>query len=124
MIIERHLEALQKEHPDATLSSNPDGTCTVRVPRLPLCGGWNRDSVEVAFIVPTGYPLANPDCFWAEPGLALASGGPPKNTGMAQVPGSPPGWLWFSWHPAMWDPNGSDFATYVRLIRRRLAEPE
>lgn len=124
MIVERHFDALREQHPGAALTANPDGTWTVRVPQVPLADGWNRDMVEVAFIVPTGYPLASPDCFWAEPGLALASGGPPKNTGMSPAPGSPPNWLWFSWHPGMWDPNGSDLGTYLRLIRRRLAQPE
>lgn len=124
MIVERHFEALQAGHPGATLSANSDGTWTVQVPGIPLPPGWDRLAVDVAFVVPTGYPIASPDCFWAEAGLALASGGAPKNTGMSAVPGSPPNWVWFSWHPGTWDPNGSDLGTYVRLIRRRLAHPE
>lgn len=124
MIVERHFEALRARHPAATLADNQDGTWTVHVPGIALPLGWDRQAVEVAFVVPTGYPIASPDCFWAEPGLTLASGGAPKNTGIAAVPGSPPNWVWFSWHPGMWDPNGSDLDTYVRLIGRRLAQPE
>jgi hypothetical protein len=124
VIVQRHFETLEADHPNASLAGNQDGTFTVRVPGIPLPPGWNRQTVDIAFVVPTGYPLANPDCFWAEPDLALASGGAPKNTGQSATPGSPPNWLWFSWHPGMWDPNGSDLGTYLRLVRRRLAQPE
>lgn len=123
MIIERHFEELLAKRPGATMLPNGDGSRTVRVPNFKIPGGWNRDRVTVAFVVPSGYPLASPDCFWTEPGLALNHGGVPQNTGQNPGPGIEPGWLWFSWHPSNWNANDSNMETYLNIIRRRFADP-
>lgn len=122
MILQRQFETLAARWKGATLSGNGDGSHAITVPDLSLPPGWNRSSVGVAFVVPVGYPLAAPDCFWSEPGLALDHGGPPQNTGHNAGAGIPPGWLWFSWHPGYWDANGSNLETYLNVIRRRFAE--
>jgi hypothetical protein len=123
MIVQRHFEALLEKRPGATLAANDDQSHTITVPDLQIPPGWNRDRVAVAFVAPAAYPIAQPDCFWAEPGLALAHGGVPQNTGQNPGPNIGPGWLWFSWHPSNWDANKSDMETYLKIIRRRFAEP-
>lgn len=123
MIVERHFEELLANRPGATIVANGDGSHTIKVPNLAIPSGWNRDCVAVAFVAPTGYPLASPDCFWTEPGLALSHGGVPLNTGQTPGPGVEVGWLWFSWHPACWNANDSNMETYLNIIRRRFADP-
>ena len=126
MILEKQFEQLVgSREPKPELISNSDGTHAVKVPGLRIPKGWNRDQVSVAFVVPVGYPLASPDCFWAEPGIALEHGGVPQNTGQNPGPGIEAGWLWFSWHvqPGNWNPNASNLGTYVNIIRRRFADP-
>lgn len=123
MHVERHFESLRAVYPKATLAPNPDASFVVVVPGIALPQGWNRESVAIAFIAPAGYPVAAPDCFWTEPGLMLANGGSPQNTGANQLPGIPVGWLWFSWHPSRWEANqGDNLTTYVNMIRRRFEE--
>ena len=122
MIVNQHFERLLKRHVDAEIAANADGSFTVTVPDVPTGKGWNLTKVAVAFVVPAGYPLAAPDCFWAEPGLALEHGGPPQNTGQNPGPNSPNGWLWFSWHPSTWNANSSNMETYLNVIRRRFAD--
>ena len=123
MIVERHFEALLANRPGATLIANDDKSLTVTVPELKIPAGWNRDRVAVAFVVPASYPVGSPDCFWTEPGVALAHGGPPQNTGQNPGPNVDPSWLWFSWHPGSWNANDSDMETYLNIIRRRFADP-
>lgn len=124
MIVEEHFTRLKERFRDAAMVSNADGSWTVTVPEVPLKAGWNRTATDVAFLVPAGYPLASPDCFWVAPGLALAHGGPPKNTGFNGAPNVPPDWLWFSWHPSRWDPQQATLETYINVIRQRFADPQ
>ena len=123
MHVERQFESLRSAYPRAALVPNADTSSVIIVPELALPPGWNRTNVGVAFIAPAGYPVAAPDCFWTEPGLMLANGGTPQNTGTNQLPGIPAGWLWFSWHPSRWDANrGDNLMTYLKVIRRRFEE--
>lgn len=124
MIAQQHFERLQARFPGATIVANGDGSFTVTVPHVRLGPGWSRDRVAVAFVVPAGYPLASPDCFWTEPDLRLAHGGVPQNTGQNPGPNIQPGWLWFSWHPSNWTANGSNMETYLNVIRRRFSNPQ
>jgi len=122
MIVDQHFERLRKRHGNAVIVANGDGSFTITVPDVPTGKGWNREKVTVAFVAPAGYPLAAPDCFWTEPGLALEHGGPPQNTGQNPGPNIGNGWLWFSWHPSTWNANHSNMETYLNVIRRRFAD--
>jgi len=122
-ILARHFQALLERYSDAVLTPQDDGTHVVSVPQLPLPTGWNRSVVDISFLVPAGYPQAVPDCFWTAPGLALAHGGAPQNTGQQFTPGIPGDWVWFSWHPGTWNPNSDSLLTYLNVIRKRLNEP-
>jgi len=111
--------------PSAKIKEIGDGQSLVTVVdvRLPL-EKWNRPATEVCFVVPRGYPLANPDCFFAEEGLRLANGAMPKNSALQSQPYFSGQRLWFSWHFQGWNPNRDSLFTYVKMIQDRLNRPE
>ena len=76
----------------------------------------------VWFVVPVGYPAAQPDCFWASAELRLSSGAAPSNSGEQIIPGLQQPALWFSWHLTTWRPAHDDLTTYARFIQRRFAD--
>lgn len=120
-LLELQFEQLQEKY-EATKTDPGNGTYVVTLHNVPLPPGWNRPTTDVAFVVPAGYPQAAPDTFYVNPGLALAHGGVPQNTGQNPVPGVAPDWLWFSWHPQSWNANRDNLSTYANVVRRRLAE--
>ena len=87
--------------------------------------GWNRQTADLLFVVPPGYPAGQPDCFWIEPGnFRLADGSTPKNTN----DGSPipsdvnpqRSTTWFSWHVQSWNPSRDTLYTFFKVILERL----
>lgn len=122
----KHFADLQEIIPGATISELPDGTAWITIPNVKTLptGAWNVESTNVSFIAPAGYPQAQPDCFWADEGLRLASGQVPKNTGLQGAPNVSGQYLWFSWHVSQWDPNKDNFLTYLNVIKKRLRTPE
>ena len=100
----------------------PDGTAMVSVPGVPLPPGWSQSGTTVRFIVPVGYPMAKPDCFWADPGLRLANGGQPASSGVNTLPHGQGNGLWFSWHVGVWKATDT-LLTYVRVVQNRLSQP-
>lgn len=112
------LQELRTAHPDAQLlHAEPHGA--VITTQLTLPPGWNAGSTGVAFTIPPAYPAAQPDCFYADANLRLASGSLPANTGLQPLLGNT--WLWFSWHLQQpWQPNRHTLHTYVRFIEERL----
>jgi hypothetical protein len=107
----------------ATMTPAGNGTFVVRIPAFPLPAGWNATETTVYFVVPVGYPVAQPDTFWTEPNLKLRGGGPPMNTGVQNLPGLPPNLQWFSWHPSSWNPNRDNLVNYAKMIENRFREP-
>ncbi|MHB8217088.1 MAG: E2/UBC family protein [Candidatus Sulfotelmatobacter sp.] len=125
-ILDEHFAQLEsiagRRFSEATRTEGSNGTWVVKLCDFVLPPGWNRTHTNVYFLVPAGYPVARPDTFWTDRGLQLASGGPPASTGSNQPPGVPPDLLWFSWHPAAWNPNRDNLVNYVVMIRRRFEE--
>jgi hypothetical protein len=121
-LLETQLDSLTKVYPAARLHRHPDGTALVEIPDFILPPGWNASSTTAYFVIPLGYPMARPDCFWTDANLRLANGGMPSNTGANAGHGLPQEKLWFSYHPASWNPNLDNLLTYAKLIRRRLEE--
>jgi hypothetical protein len=118
MVSEVELAALVACYPAAAVHERPDHSAIVVVPSLPLGLGWSQPSTEVRFLVPTPYPAAQPDCFYADGQLRLAGGRMPANTALAELDGDQ--LLWFSWHLTGWHPHRNDLVSYVRFIERRL----
>jgi len=101
------------------------GAYLVCVSEVKLPSGWNREAVDVLFVLPPGYPAAPPDCFWVEPvGLRLVDGGTPQNSNDANpIPGDTKQGrqtTWFSWHLQGWDPSRGSLLTYFNVILQRL----
>lgn len=105
-----------------TILSN--GAHLIAVDNVHLPEGWNREKVTLLFVAPPGYPSAQPDCFWLEPGgLRLAGGLTPQASNDANpIPGdeTPRSTTWFSWHLQGWNPNRDSLVTYFNVIKQRL----
>lgn len=113
--------ALVKEaYPDAAMQLVPAGTSIITIPEVILGDGWSLPRTFIKFVAPVGYPLANPDCFWAHPTLRLKNGVMPQNTNLSPIPGTGEPLLWFSWHTKQWNPNKDNLLTYIRVIKDRL----
>jgi hypothetical protein len=109
--------------PDATLVDGAaDESLLVSIPAIRLPTGWSQPFTPVWFLVPVGYPAAQPDCFWAAADLRLETGAPPSNAGAQQIPVVELHALWFSWHLANWNPATDTLSTYARFILRRFAD--
>jgi hypothetical protein len=115
------LASLVSARPASRLIDGPN-LSVVEVPEILLPAGWSATVTTVWFAVPNGYPAAQPDCFWAEPTLRLATGALPQNSGLQGLPviGAPG--LWFSWHLSAWRPGRDGLVSYVRFITRRFAD--
>lgn len=120
--IEDQMDHLRRVCPQALTRSLSDGTTLVTVGDVSLPAGWSQPTTAVDFVVPTGYPVAKPDCFYANVGLRLANGAMPQSSGLNALPGTNESRLWFSWHVASWNPVTDSLLTYLRVIQRRLAE--
>lgn len=71
--LELEFEALQRRFPEAILRSE-GGVIIVSAPGVGLPEGWNKATTTVHFVVPPGYPFANPDCFNIDDDVRLSSG--------------------------------------------------
>jgi hypothetical protein len=122
-IIERELALLRKDHPEATATALPSGAHLVTIPKVELPGGWNRQQTTILFVAPPGYPAAQPDCFWVEPGqMRLEKGGTPQGSNDSNpIPEVTPArqLTWFSWHLQKWNPNSDSLVTYLNVIMQR-----
>jgi hypothetical protein len=119
--VEEQFAEISATFSGATLTPAGGGMHLVRIHNMPLPEGWSQPSTEIRFIVPSGYPYAAPDCFWADMALRLRGGGMPKNATVGQtMPGQTDSQtLWFSWHVnTAWNPSCT-LSTYVKVIRKR-----
>jgi hypothetical protein len=120
--IESQLLALRELNSEASMDSLADGSFLVTIPNVPLPAGWNHSVVTILFVAPPGYPGAQPDCFWVEPGgMRLADGKTPQGSSDSNpIPGVGPRGTWFSWHVQRWDPNYDSLTSYFRVVLQRL----
>lgn len=115
-------DALTANFIGAALLDVADGSALVSIPSVGLPAGWSSPTALVWFLIPVGYPAAQPDCFWAAGDLRLASGAMPSNTGVQLLPTTQEPALWFSWHLAGWRPAVDSVSTYTRFVLRRFAD--
>jgi Prokaryotic E2 family E len=116
-LLDEQMAAVAQAYPGATIRETGDGTHIVAA-RLPLHTGWSTSSTLARFLVPIPFPAAQPDCFYADPGLRLSSGAMPTNAGLQPLAGEQ--LMWFSWHVASWNPARDSLLSYVRFIAERL----
>lgn len=119
-IFERHVDALRNSGQSVEVRPLASGAVLLTIRDVPLPAGWNKPLTSVRFVAPAGYPFAAPDCFWADPDLALASGLAPQASNNQPEPESGDPGTWFSWHVGQWNPNSDSLLTFFRLIKRRL----
>lgn len=121
-IVEQQLDLLRKDYPEASATPLPTGAHLITIPNVAIPHGWNRQTTTILFLAPPGYPGAQPDCFWVEPGqMRLEAGGTPQGANDSNpIPGAPPRQLtWFSWHLQSWNPNQDSLVTYFNVIMQR-----
>ena len=104
----------------------PSGTRLISIPDVPIDAGWNKASTSLRFLVPSNYPYAALDCFWADNDLRLANGSVPQAAQANNViPEANENGLWFSWHLAHpWNPNRDSLTSWVNTIKDRLRRPQ
>lgn len=119
--IDREFEVLQARFPLATITPI-GGAHVVSVPDVRLPSGWNKQVVTAHFIVPVGYPHANPDCFNVDVDLRLASGAIPQNAAIQSMPHAGQT-LWFSYHlQRPWKPGRDTLLTWMGVVAARLSD--
>jgi hypothetical protein len=120
--IDQQTQELVQSYPGATVVRQQSGAYLIEIPNYKLPLGWNRQVVTIIFLAPPGYPAAQPDCFWVEPGgMRLENGKTPDGTNDSNpIPGIGPRGTWFSWHLQKWNPNQDTLIRYVSVIKQRL----
>ncbi len=120
--VEQHLSFFKELYPNSTARALPSGAYLVEVPGITLPPGWSRQSVNVLFLIPPGYPAAQPDCFWVDSPLRLADGTslPQNSNDQNPIPEVGQSGTWFSWHLQTWSPNQDNLYTFMKIIKRRL----
>lgn len=116
-------EQLASSFPDPSITDGGEGSSLVELPKVLLPVGWSMVAVPVWFLLPVGYPAAQPDCFWTDANLRLASGQTPANSGPQALPLIGAQALWFSWHLTAWRPSHDSVTTYARFCLRRFDDP-
>lgn len=129
-MIEVQFAALQAERAaegaaTPTMEALPNGSYLITVPDVDIGAGWNRNTANVIFVAPPGYPAAQPDCFWVTPAdFRLLNGATPQASNDSNpIPGDAnPGrrTTWFSWHLQGWDPSRDTLQTFFKVIMNRL----
>ncbi len=118
-VADLELQSLEARYGDVAVVPQPDGSVHVVLESVRLPPGWSQANSRIAFVLPVGYPAAQPDCFFAGESLRLASGALPQNAGMQQLGNAT--WLWFSWHLTSWTPGRDNAVTFAHFIESRLA---
>jgi hypothetical protein len=120
---QEQLAGLQQQYPAAIAQPLPSGAILITISGVDLPPGWSKSYTAVQFVVPLGFPHAQPDCFWADQDLKLQSGTIPQNTAVNPIPETGVTALWFSWHLTQpWNPNKDTLSTWVAVIRNRLRD--
>ena len=120
-VVERHFARFRDRYNSAEIRELPSGAALITVPEIKIPSGWDTDCLSIRFLVPVGYPNAQPDCFWTQPAILLSNGSQPKNTAQNQIPETNDIWFWFSWHleSGQWNANRDDLVTYFSVVLSR-----
>jgi hypothetical protein len=122
-IVAEQLALLRKNYPEASATPLATGAHLITIPNVAIPAGWDRQITTILFVAPPGYPAAQPDCFWVEPGqMRLANQGTPQGSNDSNpIPAVVPlrQLTWFSWHVQSWNPNTDSLRTYLKVIVKR-----
>jgi hypothetical protein len=116
------LDQLRARFPQARTDGLTDGSLVLTIANFPLPDGWSLKSVDICFVLSPAYPVAKPDCFFADEKLRLADGRMPSNARIQPHPMTQHPAMWFSYHGVTWKADRDTYLSFVRMIERRLAE--
>ena len=119
--IEIQLDELRQRFLGAQMRRD-GGATVVTIPEFQLPPGWNKSTASIHFVLPAGYPHANPDCFNADKDLRLADQSMPRSSQLQNlaIVGET---LWFSWHlKKPWKPNRDNLVSWVGVVHSRFLE--
>ena len=126
--IQKELALLRVSYPEARYEENGQWICIHEYP-IPQDHSWNRESTDVCFQVPQGYPASPPYGFLVPSGIRCEDQIPESYTEPPQnKPPFPGDWGFFSWsHNGSWSPkgdlvSGSNLADFVRTFKDRFLQ--
>lgn len=120
--LEQQLADLARRHPGTVNQPFSGALGLVTVPQWRVPAGWNQVRTNIHFVVPAGYPFANPDCFFADATLRLADQRLPQNSNVQALQGVGEV-LWFSWHlNGAWRANKDNLCTWLAVIANRFEQ--
>lgn len=114
-------DALKQRYPAALFTELPSGAALVSMPtQLPQ--GWDLSEATLHFIIPNGYAVAPPDCFWIEPSLTVNKKAPKSSELSKLIPETQISGTWFSWHVEgdRWSANSHDLLGWHSSCLKRL----
>jgi len=117
--LEIELEAFRQNGKEFEVSE-ADGLIYIIFKDFPLPVGYNKQHTRLLLKVPLSYPNGNPDMFWVDSDLRLASGENQASANIETVLGE--SWLRFSWHPQKWNPALDNLDTFMEFVNRRLIQ--
>lgn len=80
--------------------------------------GWNKTELQIRFLIPFGYPVAQPKSFWTNVDLRTEDNRHPMQSNpRPDVLGNMG--LWVAWKSEGWNPNHDTLLTFSRVIRQR-----
>ena len=118
-VLETEVEACRQNGSELEIRE-ADGLIYIIIKNYSLPAGYNRQCTRLLLKIPLSYPNGNPDMFWVDPDLHLASGASQANSNIENVLGEP--WLRFSWHPQGWNPVMDNLNTFLEFVNRRLIQ--
>jgi hypothetical protein len=125
--VAKEVELLRKAYP----ALQHDGGSWVLIPGYLLPSGWNRETTDVAFQIPAGYPATPPYGIFVPAGIRFNGTLPSSYTERAaNQPPFPGTWAIFSWAPGdgEWQAPSTDvigrasLLSYVRGFAVRFSE--
>src|ERR1700688_3472078 len=102
------------------------GLICVVVKGYPLPPGYDRESTDLLLRLPQGFPDAQPDMFWCDPPVRVATSGafPQAADLMETYMGRT--WQRFSRHlsAGVWRPGTDSLGSYMTLVRTELVRSD
>lgn len=110
-------EFLKEKDFDCEIKQAP-GEVRVLVRNFSFPAQYVPQQANLMIRLPAGYPNGNPDMFWTQPDVKLASGAFPMNADYHD--GSAEGWQRWSRHDNSWRAGIDNLRTKIASVRREL----
>lgn len=112
------IDEFKQHHDDVVVVELGNGVTGLVLPAEPLPGDWSKQTTELVWLVPQGYPAQGCDCFWMDADATSPSAQPVVNTQVQPCPlGSGKTRRWVSWH-MQWDPLRHNIEVWLNSMRQ------